>query len=57
MVFVVALPVRAGPLVTLILFTVNMQPETVLVPVAVYVPVASPVNTPVVLVAPPGVST
>ena len=34
-VFVVALPVRAGPLVTLILVTVKMQPVTVLVPVAV----------------------
>jgi len=55
-VFVVALPVGAGPLVTLILETVKLHP---IAPVAVteYEPVASPVKVPVVLLVPPGVIT
>ena len=56
-VFVVALPVGAGPSVTLIFATVNTQPVTVCVPVTIYETGASAVKIPVVLVAPPGVST
>ncbi len=55
-VLVVALPVCAGPLVTVIFETVNVQPEA-FVAKTEYVPVARPVKMPVVFVAPPGVIT